>query len=195
MPWRPPLGGVIGAFAVIARLLFVDKEGAGAFAGLTITANILMSLVIPLDCLAFSNTPQAPVGRSEPIWWWRESSPSQNSERRAQAQRSACASTARRSGLLREDATAMFYGALCDLVSVTPCESPADMGQHEMMLIGFGERRTVVGQGKWFRLPIGKGGFASTPPAEASAPGEINTCEFRPRSGKWRSLHQPPWPN
>jgi len=31
---------------VVAGLLFVDKVGAGAFAGLTITANILMSLFI-----------------------------------------------------------------------------------------------------------------------------------------------------
>lgn len=46
MPWWAPLGGLVGAFAVIAGLLFVDKVGAGAFAGLTITANILMSLVI-----------------------------------------------------------------------------------------------------------------------------------------------------
>jgi bacterial/archaeal transporter family-2 protein len=46
MPWWAPLGGVIGAFAVITGLLFVAKVGAGAFAGLTITANILMSLVI-----------------------------------------------------------------------------------------------------------------------------------------------------
>jgi transporter family-2 protein len=46
MPWWAPLGGVIGAFAVIAGLLFVDKVGAGTFAGLTITANILMSLAI-----------------------------------------------------------------------------------------------------------------------------------------------------
>ena len=46
MPWWAPLGGVIGTFAVIAGLLFVDKVGAGALAGLTITANILMSLVI-----------------------------------------------------------------------------------------------------------------------------------------------------
>jgi bacterial/archaeal transporter family-2 protein len=37
---------VIGAFAVITGLLFVQKVGAGAFAGLTITANILMSLAI-----------------------------------------------------------------------------------------------------------------------------------------------------
>ncbi|UFW85921.1 DMT family transporter [Bradyrhizobium barranii] len=43
MPWWAPLGG---AFAVIAGLLFVGKVGAGAFAGLTITANILMSLAI-----------------------------------------------------------------------------------------------------------------------------------------------------
>ncbi|MBE7186427.1 MAG: DMT family transporter [Methylobacterium mesophilicum] len=46
MPWWAPLGGIVGAFAVICGLLFVDKVGAGAFAGLTITANILMSLLI-----------------------------------------------------------------------------------------------------------------------------------------------------
>jgi len=46
MPWWAPLGGLVGAFAVIAGLLFVGEVGAGAFAGLTITANILMSLVI-----------------------------------------------------------------------------------------------------------------------------------------------------
>jgi transporter family-2 protein len=46
MSWWAPLGGLGGAFAVIAGLLFVDKVGAGTFAGLTITANILMSLVI-----------------------------------------------------------------------------------------------------------------------------------------------------
>src|SRR5471030_152801 len=37
MPWWAPLGGSIGAFAVIAGLLFVSQVGAGAFAGLTIT--------------------------------------------------------------------------------------------------------------------------------------------------------------
>ena len=46
MPWWAPLGGLVGAFAVIAELLFVGQVGAGAFAGLTITANILMSLAI-----------------------------------------------------------------------------------------------------------------------------------------------------
>lgn len=46
MPWWAPLGGLAGAFAVVAGLLFVDKIGAGAFGGLTITANILMSLAV-----------------------------------------------------------------------------------------------------------------------------------------------------
>ena len=46
MPWWAPLGGLVGSFAVIAGLIFVNKVGAGAFAGLTITANILMSLAI-----------------------------------------------------------------------------------------------------------------------------------------------------
>lgn len=46
MPWWAPLGGLVGAFAVIAGLLFVDKVGAGPFAGLTITANLLMSLLV-----------------------------------------------------------------------------------------------------------------------------------------------------
>ena len=46
MPWWAPLGGRVGAFSVVAGLMFVDKVGAGVFAGLTITANILMSLAI-----------------------------------------------------------------------------------------------------------------------------------------------------
>lgn len=46
MPWWAPLGGLIGAVAVVMGLLFVNKVGAGPFAGLTITANILMSLAI-----------------------------------------------------------------------------------------------------------------------------------------------------
>jgi bacterial/archaeal transporter family-2 protein len=46
MPWWAPLGGLIGAFAVVAGLMFVNRVGAGPFAGLTITANIIMSLAI-----------------------------------------------------------------------------------------------------------------------------------------------------
>ncbi len=46
MPWWAPLGGLIGAGAVVVGLMFVNKVGAGTLAGLTITANILMSLLI-----------------------------------------------------------------------------------------------------------------------------------------------------
>ena len=46
MPWWAPLGGLVGSFAVVTGLLFVDKIGAGPFAGLTITANLLMSLLV-----------------------------------------------------------------------------------------------------------------------------------------------------
>jgi transporter family-2 protein len=56
MPWWAPLGGLIGSFAVIAGLLFVDRVGAGTLAGLTITANILMSLAI--DHYGWFNMPE-----------------------------------------------------------------------------------------------------------------------------------------
>lgn len=46
MPWWAPLGGLVGSFGVVAGLLFVNKVGAGAFAGLTIAANIVMSLAV-----------------------------------------------------------------------------------------------------------------------------------------------------
>ena len=46
MPWWAPLGGLVGAGAVIAGLMFVNRVGAGTFAGLTITANLFMSLLI-----------------------------------------------------------------------------------------------------------------------------------------------------
>jgi bacterial/archaeal transporter family-2 protein len=61
MPWWAPLGGLIGAFAVIAGLLFV-RVGAGAFAGLIITANILMSIAI--DHFGWFNLPPHPMN----IW-------------------------------------------------------------------------------------------------------------------------------
>lgn len=46
MPWWAPLGGLVGALAVVAGLVFVSKGGAGAFAGLTIAANLIMSVVV-----------------------------------------------------------------------------------------------------------------------------------------------------
>ena len=63
MPWSAPLGGIIGAFAVIAGLLFVDRVGTGTLAGLTITATILTSLAI--DHFSWFNLPQHALGRAE----------------------------------------------------------------------------------------------------------------------------------
>ncbi len=45
-PWWAPLGGIAGAVAVLAGLLFVGKVGAGPLNGLVITANLLTSLAI-----------------------------------------------------------------------------------------------------------------------------------------------------
>jgi transporter family-2 protein len=59
MPWWAPLGGLIGAFAVVAGLVFVDRVGAGTFAGLTVTANFLMSLAI--DHYGLLHMPQHPM--------------------------------------------------------------------------------------------------------------------------------------
>ncbi len=64
MPWWAPLGGLVGALAVVCGLLFVDKVGAGAFAGLTITANILMSLAIDQFGLFGVEQHQMGLGRS-----------------------------------------------------------------------------------------------------------------------------------
>lgn len=55
MPWWAPLGGVAGAFAVVAGLLFVDRIGAGPYAALTIGANLLTSVV--LDQFGLINLP------------------------------------------------------------------------------------------------------------------------------------------
>ena len=46
MEWWAPLGGITGAVAVFAGLLFVGKVGAGPFNGLLITANLITSLAI-----------------------------------------------------------------------------------------------------------------------------------------------------
>ncbi len=37
MPWWAPLGGLIGAVAVYAGLVLVEKVGAGPYTGLTVT--------------------------------------------------------------------------------------------------------------------------------------------------------------
>ena len=46
MPWWAPLGGIIGAAAVITGLLFVDRVGAGPLAAMTVSANLIMSVAI-----------------------------------------------------------------------------------------------------------------------------------------------------
>jgi bacterial/archaeal transporter family-2 protein len=46
MPWWAPLGGLVGAVQVYAGLTLVNKVGAGSFVGLTVTAALLMSLVL-----------------------------------------------------------------------------------------------------------------------------------------------------
>jgi uncharacterized membrane protein YdcZ (DUF606 family) len=54
-----PLGGIIGAFAVVAGLLFVGTIGAGTYAALTVSANLLMSLLI--DHFGWLRVPPHPI--------------------------------------------------------------------------------------------------------------------------------------
>lgn len=62
MPWWAPLGGLVGAVQVYAGLTLVHKVGAGPFVGLTVTAALIMSLVLdhygwfhmPVHALNFS---------------------------------------------------------------------------------------------------------------------------------------------
>lgn len=46
MPWWAPLGGLVGAVQVYAGLTLVHKTGAGPFVGLTVTAALIMSLIL-----------------------------------------------------------------------------------------------------------------------------------------------------
>jgi bacterial/archaeal transporter family-2 protein len=46
MPWWAPVGGLVGAVQVYAGLTLVQKVGAGSFVGITVTAALLMSLVL-----------------------------------------------------------------------------------------------------------------------------------------------------
>jgi bacterial/archaeal transporter family-2 protein len=56
MPWWAPLGGIVGAFAVVAGLLFVDRIGAGPFAAFTVSANLITSIAI--DHFGWLHVPQ-----------------------------------------------------------------------------------------------------------------------------------------
>ena len=46
MPWWAPIGGLVGAVQVYAGLTFVNRVGAGPFVGLTVSAALVMSVVI-----------------------------------------------------------------------------------------------------------------------------------------------------
>ena len=59
MPWWAPLGGIVGAGAVVAGLLFVDKVGAGPLAAMTVSANLVMSVAI--DHFGWLNAPEHPA--------------------------------------------------------------------------------------------------------------------------------------
>lgn len=46
MPWWAVIGGLVGAVQVFAGLTLVNRVGAGPFIGLTVTAALIMSLLI-----------------------------------------------------------------------------------------------------------------------------------------------------
>ncbi len=46
MPWWAVIGGLVGAVQVYAGLTLVNKVGAGAFIGITVTSALVMSLII-----------------------------------------------------------------------------------------------------------------------------------------------------
>ncbi len=46
MPWWAAVGGLVGAVQVYGGLTLVRKVGAGSFVGLTVTAALIMSLVL-----------------------------------------------------------------------------------------------------------------------------------------------------
>ncbi len=46
MPWWAVIGGIVGAVQVYAGLTLVHRVGAGTFIGLTVSAALLMSLIV-----------------------------------------------------------------------------------------------------------------------------------------------------
>jgi transporter family-2 protein len=59
MPWWAPLGGIVGSLAVVAGLLFIGTVGAATYAALTVTANLLTSVVI--DHFGWLGVPAHPL--------------------------------------------------------------------------------------------------------------------------------------
>ncbi|QQL51264.1 DMT family transporter [Mucilaginibacter ginkgonis] len=46
IPWWAYLGGIACCIAIVLTFVYVDKVGVGTFAGLIITSNLIMSVVI-----------------------------------------------------------------------------------------------------------------------------------------------------
>lgn len=46
LPWWAVIGGLVGAVQVYAGLTLVNKVGAGTFVGITVTAALIMSLLV-----------------------------------------------------------------------------------------------------------------------------------------------------
>lgn len=65
MPWWAPLGGIVGSLAVVCGLLFIGTIGAGAYAALTVSANLVTSLVI--DHFGWLGVPPHPITPSRII--------------------------------------------------------------------------------------------------------------------------------
>lgn len=59
MKWWAPLGGIVGAVAVFAGLILVQKVGVGAINGLTICANLIASIAI--DHFGLIGVPDHPL--------------------------------------------------------------------------------------------------------------------------------------
>jgi transporter family-2 protein len=59
MPWWAVIGGLVGAVQVYAGLTLVHKIGAGTFMGLTVTAALVMSLLI--DHFGWLRVDQHPI--------------------------------------------------------------------------------------------------------------------------------------
>lgn len=59
MPWWAAIGGLVGAVQVYAGLTLVNKVGAGPFVGITVTAALVMSLV--LDHYGWFRMPVHPI--------------------------------------------------------------------------------------------------------------------------------------
>jgi bacterial/archaeal transporter family-2 protein len=69
MPWWAPLGGIVGALAVVAGLLFIGTVGAGTYAALTVSANLLASISTTLGGSGSLRTQLPRSAQSVPSCW------------------------------------------------------------------------------------------------------------------------------